>query len=100
MFDSTCDPIELQNRKLYCLLYADDIVLLSESENGLQTCIDKLEYFSKKWNLSVNFDKLNVLILIRQVDWSKISTTVLKTLLLQENIKTFYSNYQGCSHTL
>ena len=32
MFDSTCDPVELQNRKLYCLLYVDDIVLLSESE--------------------------------------------------------------------
>ena len=40
-------------------MYADDIVLLSESANGLQNCIDKLEYFCKKWNLSVNL-KTNV----------------------------------------
>ena len=32
MFDSTCEPVELQNRKLYCLLYADDIVLLSDQQ--------------------------------------------------------------------
>ena len=30
VFDSTCDPAELQNMKMSCLLYADDIVLLSE----------------------------------------------------------------------
>ena len=36
MFDSTCDSVELQNRKLSFLLYADDIVRLSESANGLQ----------------------------------------------------------------
>ena len=65
MFDSTCDPVELQNKKLSCLMYADDIVILSESANGLQNCIDKLEYFCKKWNLSVNLNKTNVLILIR-----------------------------------
>ena len=62
MFDSTCNPVELQNGKLSCLLYADDIVLLSESANGLQNCIDKLEYFCKKWNLSVYLNKTNVLI--------------------------------------
>ena len=29
IFDSTCDPVELQNRKLSCLLYADDSVIFS-----------------------------------------------------------------------
>ena len=62
MFDSTCDPVEVQNRKLYCLLYADDIVLLSTSANGLQNCTDKLKYFCKKWNLSVNLNRTYVLI--------------------------------------
>ena len=38
------------------------ILSLSESANGLQNCIDKLEYFCKKWNLSVNLNKTNVLI--------------------------------------
>ena len=62
MFDCTCDPVELQNKKLSCLMYADNSVLLSESANGLQNDTDKLEYFCKTWNLSVNLNKTNVLI--------------------------------------
>ena len=91
MFDSTCDPVALQNRKLSCLLYADGIVLLSETANGLQNCIDKLEYFCKKWNLSVNLNKTNVLIFNkagRVTRNLKFHYGSGKTLLLQENINT------------
>ena len=31
MFDGSCDPLELNNKKLSCLVYADDIVLMSNS---------------------------------------------------------------------
>ena len=31
MFDGSCDPLELNDKKLSCLVYADDIVLMSNS---------------------------------------------------------------------
>ena len=34
IFDSTCDPLIMGECKINCLLYADDLILLSESEHG------------------------------------------------------------------
>ena len=71
-------------------MYADDTVLLSESANGLQNCIDKLEYFCKKWNLSVNLNKTNVLIfnkagrVVRNLKFHYSPENI----VLQENINT------------
>ena len=44
IFDEACDPpsIGAENVKIYCLQYADDLVLFSLSENGLQLAIDKI----------------------------------------------------------
>ena len=36
-FDEHCKPVSLNSYKLNSLLYADDVVLLSESAEGLQT---------------------------------------------------------------
>ena len=36
-----CDPVKLGSTNFNCLLYADDIILLSESEAGRQKCLDK-----------------------------------------------------------
>ena len=35
LFDDLCDPVELSTEKISCLMYADDLVLLSSSEKGL-----------------------------------------------------------------
>ena len=41
IFDETCDPPSLaDDYKVYCLQYADDIVILSESSKGLQSALD------------------------------------------------------------
>lgn len=37
--------------------YADDLVLLSSSKEGLQNCLNKLSDFCYKWKLLVNFNK-------------------------------------------
>lgn len=62
LFDASCDPPILQDRKISCLLYADDMVLLSESADGLQKCLDKLQIYCDNWNLHVNIDKTKVMI--------------------------------------
>ena len=36
IFSSDCDPVELYNSKVSCLLYADDLILLHETSAGLQ----------------------------------------------------------------
>jgi hypothetical protein len=40
------------------LLYADDIVLLSQSKEGLQNSLNILHDFCYSWKLKVNTDKI------------------------------------------
>jgi hypothetical protein len=56
LFDTTdADPFILPNRtKLSCLLYADDLILLSRSKFGLQKSLDDLHSWSKKWLMEIN----------------------------------------------
>ena len=43
-------------------MYADDLVLLSESSAGLQASLDKLELYTEKWGLKLNLKKTKVMI--------------------------------------
>ena len=38
-------PVRLSKLSLICLLYADDIILMSESEKGIQCCFDSLKTY-------------------------------------------------------
>ena len=60
--DEICAPLKLLDVDISCLLYADDLVLLSESESGLQSCLDKLNLYSKKWKLDINANKTKIMI--------------------------------------
>jgi len=62
IFDNSCDPVYLGGSSLNCLLYADDLIILSESASGLQCALNKLHTYCKKWKLSVNIGKTNVMI--------------------------------------
>ena len=62
IFDSTCDPLIMGECKINCLLYADDLILLSESEHGLQRCLDKLSCYAKKWQMRINIKKTKAII--------------------------------------
>ena len=42
------------------LLYADDVVLLAESEKDLQTLLDILDRWCRRWRLLVNCDKTKI----------------------------------------
>ena len=48
--------------KLNCLMYADDVILVSESADGLQTCLTKLGKYCDQWGLEVNIKKSKSLI--------------------------------------
>ena len=56
-FGVTVDDI-----KIILLFYADDVVVISESAQGLQREIDKLQAYCTKWKLKLNTDKSQVVI--------------------------------------
>ena len=43
------------------LLYADDIVLLAETEEDMQSLLFMVECWCKKWRLEVNLTKTNIM---------------------------------------
>ena len=50
IFHSRCDPIRICKTELSCLLYADDLLILSETEAGLRASINKLHSYAKSAN--------------------------------------------------
>ncbi len=53
--------ININGINVCILLYADDIVLLSETEEGLQKLLDKVYEWSRKWKIKFNAQKSNIL---------------------------------------
>ena len=47
---------------LYTLLYADDTIIMAESEQHLQTALDAVFSFCKLWYLELNISKTKVII--------------------------------------
>ena len=62
IFDDKCDPITVQNVKLNHFLYADDLVMLSSSKIGLQTCLDKAAEFAKRKHLIISVKKSKTMV--------------------------------------
>ena len=58
--------ITLANRKVQLLLFTDDVVLLADSNKGLQESIDRLTEFCKTWILNINVDKTKVVVFNRK----------------------------------
>ncbi len=52
----------LLNRPIPCLLYADDLVILSTSKEGLQNSLNCLYNYGKQWALDINTQKTKVII--------------------------------------
>ena len=48
--------------KLNCLLYADDLILISHTAEGLQTALNTLSQFCNDWLLNINPKKTKVVI--------------------------------------
>ena len=60
-FDANCDPVKIGNHTVHCLMYADDLVLLSESPIGLQNQLNILGEYCNAWKLEINIDKSKII---------------------------------------
>jgi exonuclease III len=65
VFTPDCHPVKLFSEYLSCLLFADDMVIMSETADGLQKCLNSLSMYCEKWRLQVNIAKTKVIIFNR-----------------------------------
>ena len=68
IFDEQCDPISIGSAILNSISWADDLILISSSKEGLQRCLDLLFVYCKKWGLEVNVDKTKTMVFSKQAD--------------------------------
>ncbi len=71
-----CDPAKIDTTSVGCMFYADDLVLLSESRDGLQTGLDALHNYCQKWHLSVNQSKTKVMIVQKNRSYVEADVTL------------------------
>ena len=58
-----CEPVQIaENNLLGCILWADDLLLLSKSEIGLQNMLTGLKLYSEKNGITLNIKKTKVMI--------------------------------------
>ena len=93
IFLNVDDPIN-------ALMYADDLILLSETKEGLQKQIDKLSDYCDQWKLNINLKKTKIMIFNRGNNLIKSVFTANNVLL--ENVKSmkylgFIINAKNCS---
>lgn len=59
---NNCDPVKIGNMDISCLMYADDLILLSETPLGLQNQLNILNEYCNTWKLQINTEKSKVII--------------------------------------
>ena len=57
IFVNDTDVPNLQNSQIPCLMYADDLILLAQTPEGLQSKLDSLNSYCKTWFLNINVSK-------------------------------------------
>ena len=62
IFDDSCDPVNILGPKISHLLYADDLLLISKTEAGLNKCLNNLFQFCKKWEINLNIKKTKIIV--------------------------------------
>ena len=73
--------------KINALMYADDLILISRTKEGLQRQIDCFQEYCQKWKLRINIKKTKTMIFNRGNKLIKTSFKIGDTPI--ENVKSF-----------
>ena len=57
IFDAQCDPVTITDTNISHFLYADDLVLVSLSPEGLQRSLDKISDYATTKSLTISIKK-------------------------------------------
>ena len=57
VFDETCAPVKINNLSLNCILWADDLLIISQTSEGLQNSLNKMKNYYDSLGLEVNIKK-------------------------------------------
>jgi hypothetical protein len=57
----SCPTLSFGEHTLNSLLYADDMVVITESEQDLQTCLNTIERWCNQWRVRVNEEKSKII---------------------------------------
>ena len=57
VFDQSCDPVVINNKQQSCLLWSDDLFVVSQSAEGLQNAINNVVAFYESLGLQCNSNK-------------------------------------------
>ena len=68
---SSAPGVSLHNSEVKCLLFADDLCLLSPTEHGLQQSLDLLEQYCQTWVLAVNPRNTKIMIFPEKIQISE-----------------------------
>ena len=60
--ESKSPGVMLGNRTINCLMYADDLLIISPSPEGLQQSLNVIHRHAQQWKLKVNTKKSNIII--------------------------------------
>ena len=61
-YGKECCPVNLHNKPISCLMYADDLFILSETEDGLTDCLQRFDRNSHKWKMTISTKKTKIMI--------------------------------------
>lgn len=67
--------MKIKEKRIYTLMYADDMVMLAEGENEMKIMIGRLERYLDGKRLEVNIEKIKIMRFrkgggrMRKIDW-------------------------------
>lgn len=71
-----CEAPSILQQKVGCLLYADDLVIMSTSKDGLQHGLDRLTNYCRRWKLEVNLSKSKLMCLSKARQMTDFDATI------------------------
>ena len=83
------DTPKLVSSNINCRMYAEDLILISRSETGLQELLNKLGEYCRKWRMEGNIEKQKLSNLVETgTDVSQFSGITIDQLKMYQNINT------------
>jgi hypothetical protein len=58
-----CDGVRMGEKNLNCLLYADDLILISTSKKGMTKSLNLLQNYCAEWDLKINSEKTKCMVI-------------------------------------